>query len=165
MWKAAQEPDSIRKLLDPSVEQQDMCAIGGDMVKTYEIVSKCVDKQLLGEGLSLGIYLHARLAILSRAFSTGRGSSLIAVTDLFNHSSDPGAVWEWIEERNAHVLVSRRVYEAGEEILISYGKRSNPCLFRAYGFTLPPELEPVWTFVLNVNEYGFGEYGFKHRTQ
>jgi len=152
LWHVVEDSESMKQLLEPSMEHQDMSAIGGDVVKTHEIICKGVDEKLLGPGFSLGVFMHARLAILSRAFSTGRGTSLVPVTDLFNHTSSPSAVWEWQEERDAHVLVSKQVHEPGEEILISYGKRSNNCLFRTYGFTLPPSLEPVWTYTLNVND-------------
>ena len=42
--------------------------------------------------------------------------------------------------------------EAGEELLISYGSKGNADLFRTYGFTLPPDVEPLWSTTVRIAE-------------
>merc|ERR1712070_925645 len=46
------------------------------------------------------------------------------------------------------IITADRAHAPGEQIFISYGLRPNPLLFRNYGFTLPPDMEPSWCFVL-----------------
>lgn len=65
--------------------------------------------------------------------------------DLFNHSPEPGAKGDWDDARDLVVIKACRAHEAGEEVCIQYGDLSNPLLFRTYGFTLSPSLEPSWT--------------------
>jgi len=47
-----------------------------------------------------------------------------------------------------HVLYTTRAHDSGEEVLTSYGPRSNVLLFRTYGFTLHPSEEPSWGYVV-----------------
>eukprot|EP00971_Amphidinium_carterae_P323103 6421373-Amphidinium_carterae.1 len=57
-----------------------------------------------------------------------------------------GVVWRWDPDAQAMVLKTCRPHEPGEELLDSYGPRSNPLLFQTYGFTLPPSWEPAWSY-------------------
>jgi len=96
-------------------------------------------------------FFRARLCILSRVFFTTETSTLVPFADLFNHDVEiknrkPGVVWGYDAEKRAMVVTASRAHEPGEELLDSYGPRSNVLLYRTYGFTSPPHLEPHWSF-------------------
>mmetsp|Transcript_128367 Transcript_128367/g.359333 ORF Transcript_128367/g.359333 Transcript_128367/m.359333 type:complete len:291 (+) Transcript_128367:2-874(+) len=120
----------------------------GDIVAMFQCLQRHVDPSLLGKNFDLGLFLQARLCILTRVFHLDGDSCMVPVSDLFNHSEDPTVAWSWDDEGKAMVLSATRAHEPGEELLISYGHRSNVLLFRTYGFTLPPWSEPGWTVLL-----------------
>lgn len=66
----------------------------------------------------------------------------------FNHdvSSCANAKWKWDDQKGAFYIWASRDIEAGEEITITYGPKSNAQLFSTYGFTLQPDSEPVFTY-------------------
>jgi len=104
------------------------------------------DLQALGlSDVDAGLFLHAWLCLLTREFGGAHGSALIPLIEFFNHCPGPGADQEWDDEADAVVVRARRAHAAGEEVFISYAPLSNPILFRTYGFTVPPEVEPTWT--------------------
>merc|ERR1712226_1023150 len=96
----------------------------------------------------MGMYCKARLCILSRVFQSSSSSTLVPLIDLINHSHDPGCQWFWSVEKNAMVITATREHKAGEELLDSYGSRSNVLYYRTYGFTQAPWDEPLWNYVL-----------------
>jgi len=71
--------------------------------------------------------------------------------DLMNHASGGavGVSWCWDQEARAMVATANRAHAAGEELLDSYGLRSNLLLYRTYGFTQGPEQEPSWTCIVH----------------
>eukprot|EP00929_Paragymnodinium_shiwhaense_P035924 TRINITY_DN19324_c0_g1_i2.p1 TRINITY_DN19324_c0_g1~~TRINITY_DN19324_c0_g1_i2.p1 ORF type:complete len:716 (-),score=161.96 TRINITY_DN19324_c0_g1_i2:563-2710(-) len=105
-------------------------------------------EEVAASAVSAGLFVQAWLARRTRAFHTSHGSSLVPVVDLFNHSAKHGADWRWDKASGDMVLTALRRHEAGEEICISYGIRPNTLLFRTYGFTLDPAMEPAWSYVL-----------------
>lgn len=58
----------------------------------------------------------------------------------------------WNGERKAMIVTAERRIEAGEELLCSYGGRSNVLLYRTYGFTTPACHEPAWSYIVRPTE-------------
>mmetsp|Transcript_27553 Transcript_27553/g.91444 ORF Transcript_27553/g.91444 Transcript_27553/m.91444 type:complete len:745 (-) Transcript_27553:178-2412(-) len=147
-WRHMDEPDALSSLLTPSREFEYMGAMAGDVIAMQQCLKKYVPEKLLGGKFDLGMFLQARLCLLTRVFQLDGDSRMVPVNDCFNHSTEPGVTWSWDDERKDMVLTADRPHAAGEELFISYGKRSNVLLFRTYGFTLPAEVEPDWTFFI-----------------
>ena len=62
---------------------------------------------------------------------------LVPYADLINHSNDPNAVYEYLEEPEKTGVVIRAVADiaAGQEVSIAYGPdKSNEALLKQYGF-------------------------------
>ncbi|CAK9213527.1 unnamed protein product [Sphagnum troendelagicum] len=68
--------------------------------------------------------------------------ALVPWGDMLNHSPQAAAFLD-SDQSNAKavVFVTDKSYESGEQVFISYGKRSSGELLLAYGF-IPPELNP-----------------------
>lgn len=81
-------------------------------------------------------WLLARAIVTSRAFACGAGEALVPLGDLVNHAGAPGTEWT-CSAREGWVLRATRELDAGEELRVSYGQKSNARLLFAYGFTLP----------------------------
>ncbi|WP_281557477.1 SET domain-containing protein [Thalassomonas sp. RHCl1] len=79
-------------------------------------------------------YMWARTAINSRCFTLNGEVVLAPLLDMANHMSSPNSLWQQNKEKNALVLVSQDNIAAGEEITVSYGRKSNRRLFASYGF-------------------------------
>jgi len=75
-------------------------------------------------------------------------TTMVPALDCFNHGGESSGLQKFLDaERGEFVLTATRAHARGEELLFSYGRKSNVLLFRAHGFTLPPQLEPSWTFI------------------
>ncbi|WDD96593.1 SET domain-containing protein [Thalassomonas actiniarum] len=79
-------------------------------------------------------YMWARTVINSRCFTLNGEVVLGPLLDMANHMSRPNSLWQQNKEKNALVLVSQDNIAAGEEITVSYGRKSNRRLFASYGF-------------------------------
>ncbi|CAE8695075.1 unnamed protein product, partial [Polarella glacialis] len=126
----------------------------GDCVAVHDFVKEGLPEwpEMVGSGFDSGIFMSARLSLLSREFATRHGSALVPLVDLCNHSATPAAHQSWDLQGDAMVITAVRDLEAGEELLITYGLTSNPMLLRTYGFVLPPGIEPAWTVSFPVSE-------------
>ena len=123
--------------------------------------SRTVPAGVLGE-LPRSVFVHAWLCLLTREMATPDGSAIVPLVEFFNHAPDAGAAVEWSalaapprhwdEEGGGVVVTALRGHAAGDEVRITYGVLSNPLLFRTYGFTVPPEDEPVWTCTFGERE-------------
>uniref|UniRef100_A0A6T0WUU2 SET domain-containing protein n=1 Tax=Alexandrium monilatum TaxID=311494 RepID=A0A6T0WUU2_9DINO len=151
-WCSIEEPVAVNELLAPSREQEYLATMAGDVMAMHDRLVAHIDSRILGPNFHVGFFLQARLCILTRVFQMNGDSALVPLNDCFNHSSDPGATWEWDAERNHMVMIAKRGHAPGEQVFISYGRRSNVLLFRTYGFTLPPQVEPNWTFIFQTND-------------
>eukprot|EP00933_Yihiella_yeosuensis_P026734 TRINITY_DN20786_c0_g1_i2.p1 TRINITY_DN20786_c0_g1~~TRINITY_DN20786_c0_g1_i2.p1 ORF type:complete len:623 (-),score=100.09 TRINITY_DN20786_c0_g1_i2:441-2309(-) len=153
-WRCLLEPGYYEKRMGPSGEPAYYRLMSGDCIAVHDIIKESVPRwqELVGQAFEPGIYMHARLSLLSREFGTKYGSALVPIIDLCNHSSAPGAHQSWDYEGDALALTAVRDLQAGEELLITYGAMSNPLLLRTYGFTLPPRLEPAWTICFRIQE-------------
>lgn len=136
---------------EPSREHQHISRMAGDVVAMADIISSGIGPEVLGEGFDVGAFMQARLCLLTRVFQVHEESSLVPIADLFNHNSDPSALWSLDADANEFVITAVRDTALGEEVLVSYGPRSNALLFRTYGFTLAPEQEPAWSYLTQTN--------------
>jgi len=169
------DPLRLEASLDPSHELRYLAMMAGDVMAFRRALAEHVAPELLGPGFDESLFLRARLSILTRVFDLaldgGTGvSSLVPIVDFFNHGADAGAAWRLDAGRRAMVVYAKRAHATGEEILLSYGHRSNVLLYRTYGFTLPPSAEPSWTFVAqctgegDLDQYRTLPPGLKQRT-
>lgn len=151
-WRAIGGQADGERQMQPSPEWEHASTMAGDVLQTFSRLKANLDAELIGgERFEAGLFLQARLCMLSRIFATDEEPALVPVVDLFNHSADNGVEWGWdasSPEGGAMVVTALRAHAAGEALTISYGMRPNPLLLRTYGFTLPPSEEPSWCFVL-----------------
>jgi hypothetical protein len=139
--------------LKPSPEGPHTEMMASDVLRSFQLIKKGVPAHLLGDGFAPGLFLHARLSSLSRVFHTcPEYASLVPIIDLFNHTTDPTCDWVFSKEEDAQILTANRAHAAGDQLWITYGMRPNTILFRTYGFTLPPSMEPSWSYILQGNK-------------
>ncbi|CEM07993.1 unnamed protein product [Vitrella brassicaformis CCMP3155] len=109
-----------------------------------------VDRRILGPRFGLESFMRATALLQSRsmAVANGLGDVVPCGADLLNHAPSrfANARWQFDAVVDSLQVNASRAIAAGEEIVISYGDRSNPQLFLSFGFTLPPTLEPFQTF-------------------
>mmetsp|Transcript_49370 Transcript_49370/g.143114 ORF Transcript_49370/g.143114 Transcript_49370/m.143114 type:complete len:656 (+) Transcript_49370:48-2015(+) len=148
--RAAASPDTIRAALEPSTEAEYFIEMVRDIHTVYELVTAKCSHALSGRWPEFSMFFRARLCILTRVFQTDNDSSLVPVVDLFNHAPNMnhGIAWRWSDTEQAMIAVARRAHAAGEELFCSYGPRSNLLLYRTYGFTHSPDVEPAWTYMV-----------------
>jgi len=146
--RAAADPDGLLALLRPSCEPEFLLDRASSLLETFNVLSGGCPREHLGGDLRLDMFVRARLSLLSRCFQTSSESALVPVVDLMNHSESPGVAWHWDGDAREMVATAGRRHGAGEELLDSYGSRSNVLLSRTYGFTQHPRVEPSWSFVI-----------------
>lgn len=146
--RALNGASQLLDLTSPSKEGKQAVLMAGDVCAIHRSICTGVDKEVLGSAFDIKYFMQARLAMLTRIFQSDDGPLMVPVTDFFNHGEEPGALYEMDGKTGCHVITAMRAHAVGEEVLTSYGKRSNVLLMRTYGFTLHPRLEPSWTFVI-----------------
>lgn len=144
-WRAMQNFAEVHELLSPSWEAPYSQMLAFDAVALCDTIASELEHLATALELHLGRFLQARLCLLTREFGTPRGSALVPLVDFCNHSAFPGAQQTWDFQKDSMVVRAMRPHAPREEVLISYGPLSNPVLFRTYGFTCHPEVEPAWT--------------------
>merc|ERR1712139_458062 len=108
-------PQTMADLL-PSPEGPHAEQLAADILRTFRLIKHGVPDELLGQGFDAGLFLHARLSMLTRVFhTTPEYSSLVPVIDLFNHSSDATCDWVFDAKSDAMVLTSNRAHAVGEQ--------------------------------------------------
>jgi len=147
-WRAIHDHDRAREVLSPSPEWEHAAAMAKEVLQTCGVLSQALSREMLGSRFGPGIYMQARLCVLTRAFHVGKQWTMLPLVDSFNHSADPGVSWHFSAEADVMVMIAERAHAPGEHMCISYGFKPNPLLFRTYGFTVPPRSEPSWAFVL-----------------
>eukprot|EP00929_Paragymnodinium_shiwhaense_P055062 TRINITY_DN27607_c0_g1_i3.p1 TRINITY_DN27607_c0_g1~~TRINITY_DN27607_c0_g1_i3.p1 ORF type:complete len:323 (+),score=49.82 TRINITY_DN27607_c0_g1_i3:323-1291(+) len=153
----ARDADAFQAALRPSTEAEHIPEMSGDMVTIFRTLQK-VAPDLVPPEVSAWMYAQARLSMLSRVFDAADPSSMVPLADLFNHSHDhKSATWRWDPDVRCMVVKADRDHKAGEEIIVSYGPRSNALLYRTYGFTAPPDEECGWTCIIQ-NEQAHAIY-------
>lgn len=147
---AATDPNGMREAMDPSPEADFFLDMAQDLVAVHTMLVDGAPPAIRGRLPDLGMFLRARLSMITRVFQAGQDSSLVPVCDLYNHSPDmrQGVAWRWVPELEAMVVTAERAHKKGEEIFCSYGPRSNLLLYRTYGFTHTPEVEPSWSYIV-----------------
>lgn len=89
--------------------------------------------------MNRSLVVHAATCVSSRMHATGssgEGSGLLPVLDMFNHAPRSNSALSVSE--GSFSLQALRAIPAGEEITVSYGDKCNPVHFDSYGFTFPP---------------------------
>jgi len=67
--------------------------------------------------------------------SDGRpGAVMVPFADMFNDDPSPNAAWEWNAATDAFEISAKAALAAGEEVLLSYGTKTNDQLLTHYGF-------------------------------
>lgn len=151
-WRSLSDKE-VSRVFEPSGEAAYARMMAGDAIALHELIVEGVRPEVLGPNFEIGLFLQARLCLLTREFDTPRGSALVPILDLCNHSAtNPGAHQSWDLANDAMVVRALRAHQAGEEIYISYGALSSPLLLRTYGFAVPPDEEPAWTYAFQASE-------------
>jgi len=148
--RAAKEPEALRAALAPSPEADFFVERSTDFSALHQAVSSATALVQGEEPMPQELFIRARLCMLTRSFKTLHDSTLVPVVDLLNHAHGPsrGVVWRWDKDAQAMVVTATRKIMAGQELLCAYGPRSNLLLYRTYGFTHPPDLEPAWSYIV-----------------
>lgn len=146
-WRAMDNLKDFIMATEPSLEHEYIAMMANDVPAVAGTLKTGIDPEILGENFDVGAFMQARLCILTRVFHVHGESNLVPIADLFNHSNPPSAKADLDMEAEDFLIKATRGIARGEEISISYGPRSNTLLFRTYGFTLPPEMEPSWSIV------------------
>jgi len=73
---------------------------------------------------------------------------LLPCLDMLNHDRGREAEIHFNYSDNAYRIIAKQPMRAGEQLFISYGRRSNPELLVAYGFMEPLNPEDAWRIAL-----------------
>lgn len=92
--------------------------------------------QMFGD-LKLEDFMLAYAWIISRAWRTSKGVSLIPFADFLNHDGDSEAILLSDDVKETSEVIADQSYAAGDQVLIRYGRFSNDTLLLDFGFTLP----------------------------
>eukprot|EP00746_Dinoflagellata_sp_MGD_P094723 gnl/MRDRNA2_/MRDRNA2_37781_c0_seq1.p1 gnl/MRDRNA2_/MRDRNA2_37781_c0~~gnl/MRDRNA2_/MRDRNA2_37781_c0_seq1.p1 ORF type:complete len:278 (+),score=29.78 gnl/MRDRNA2_/MRDRNA2_37781_c0_seq1:126-836(+) len=136
-----QPPEQLEKLR-PSPEYHMVVAARKKLSNDHQKIIQNVPRSLLGE-FTLDAFMNATLLLKSRAFATPQsGNVLVPILDNLDHATQHNIEYEGVLDQNAQLLSLRawanRNIHPGEELFDSYGKKSNPELFRFYGLTVEP---------------------------
>ncbi|KAK8957845.1 hypothetical protein KSP39_PZI001243 [Platanthera zijinensis] len=91
---------------------------------------------IFGE-VKLENFIHAYALVISRAWGTSNGVSLVPFADFLNHDGASDAALLSDDDREISEVIADRNYSVGEEVVIRYGKFPNSTLMLDYGFTVP----------------------------
>ncbi|CAK0819867.1 unnamed protein product [Prorocentrum cordatum] len=95
-WRGLADGEAYQALLEPSGEGAHARLMGGDACATHDLVAGGLAAEDIAPVLpDSGLFLAARLCLLTREFGTPHGSALVPVVDLCNHSSEPGVHQRW----------------------------------------------------------------------
>eukprot|EP00746_Dinoflagellata_sp_MGD_P127620 gnl/MRDRNA2_/MRDRNA2_62151_c0_seq1.p1 gnl/MRDRNA2_/MRDRNA2_62151_c0~~gnl/MRDRNA2_/MRDRNA2_62151_c0_seq1.p1 ORF type:complete len:516 (-),score=73.47 gnl/MRDRNA2_/MRDRNA2_62151_c0_seq1:48-1595(-) len=135
------------ELLMPSPEQTLVGRLQWCNKHDYTKIRNNMKKGQLG-ALTYDSFLQASMIVGSRSFGTPDVLALVPVADMFNHDPRPNAGWNYNSDTDVLLVWATVPISRGEEVLISYGERSNPRLLSMYGFTVHPAVEPHQSFRL-----------------
>ena len=86
-------------------------------------------------------FLRNRALAASRVFSVaapGKSEAgLVPYVDLLNHDVPENCTWGYNDKEKAFLVTCTKPIKAGEEVLDTYGRKSNVHMWFFYGFTLP----------------------------
>ncbi|XP_024521282.1 fructose-bisphosphate aldolase-lysine N-methyltransferase, chloroplastic isoform X1 [Selaginella moellendorffii] len=121
-----------------TAERREM--ISDEYISVKNVISSC--PHVFGEDISLFQFAHAYATVVSRAWNGALSSeiSMRPFVDFCNHDPVSHATVSHDSCKDATVIIAERDYTKGEEVFISYGKRSNAVLAVDYGFVLPNNL-------------------------
>ncbi|XP_020592629.1 fructose-bisphosphate aldolase-lysine N-methyltransferase, chloroplastic [Phalaenopsis equestris] len=101
----------------------------------------------------LNDFMLAYTLVISRAWGTSSGVSLVPFADFLNHDGASEAVLLSDDDKEISEVIADRNYSVGEEVLIRYGKFSNSVLMLDYGFTLPHNINDQVQIFMEVPLY------------
>lgn len=143
---------NARRVLLPSPEVHNAEWNEAAYRDAHQTIIRHVSAEIRGPAFDLDRFVQSHLLLLTRTFGKTNASEkstvhcCVPVADMFNHSTAPNATWEFDSNGDFVVVVTRSI-SPEEEVYISYGRdKSNVRLFRTYGFTVGPEVEPSWSF-------------------
>ncbi len=114
----------------------------GEMLKG-RVDSLAADYSLLtNHECSFEQYMWARTIVITRAFKCGsKGTCLVPIADMMNHSAEPNVQWAFDESSQCFVMKAQKPIASGKECWDSYGNKCNSRFFVNYGFTLEHNAE------------------------
>lgn len=128
-------------ILDASMEDFEQQVEGTCLEQAMQAKRSSLENQfavlqpLFGEALTLEYWIWADRIVRSRA--VGDTWMLVPFLDFANHSNEPNARWEVQPNGDMQIVpISSSTLSAGDEVLFSYGAKSNMELLFSYGFTL-----------------------------
>lgn len=147
------DDSNAKEVLMPSPEAHNAMWNEAAYCESHEAISKQVPAEVRGAKFDLDLFRRSHLLLLTRTFARPTTDQrciehcCVPIADMFNHSSDPNSTYEFdISSGDLSVRVNRDV-AVGDELFITYGReKSNVRLFRTYGFTMAPAVEPSWSF-------------------
>ncbi|GMN51222.1 hypothetical protein TIFTF001_020376 [Ficus carica] len=90
----------------------------------------------VSETIAYKNFMHAYALVVSRAWGSMKGVSLIPFADFLNHDGTSEAFVLNDDNKQLSEVVADRNYSPGEQVLIRYGKFSNVTLLLDFGFTV-----------------------------
>ncbi|KAG0462310.1 hypothetical protein HPP92_020786 [Vanilla planifolia] len=95
-------------------------------------------------------FVHAYSLVVSRAWGTSEGVSLVPFADFLNHDRASESVLLSDEDKGFSEVIADRNYAIGDEILIRYGNFSNSTLMLNFGFTLQDNIHDQVEITMDV---------------
>ena len=143
--------------------QADLDALAGTMLlqlveeRRYRLLEECEWlRDYIPELASLepDDWVFVRALTTSRCFGLGKFSTdtLVPFADLCNHARFADTHWGLAPDGRSFALRAEEPLEAGSEVHVSYGAKSNSRLFLHYGFTLAHN--PIEDVVFDLGEFG-----------
>ncbi len=114
----------------------------------YAFMSHIPLESVLNAGIAVACFNLVYDVVLS---SRLKWFAMCPVIDSLNHSGDVTSSIEYEYFKDTFVVSTESSYEKGEQIFISYGKKTNEQLMQYYGFILKDNPHDVYTIVGNMN--------------
>ncbi|CAL9207464.1 unnamed protein product [Musa hybrid cultivar] len=126
------------EMVQESAIYQETINLQAHIKKEYSVLGPVLEQfpYVFGD-VHLMDFMHAYALVISRAWDTSKGVSLIPFADFLNHDGTCDAVLLSDVHNEISEVIADRDYAVGEQVMIRYGKFSNATLLLDFGFTLP----------------------------
>ncbi|KAI8104918.1 hypothetical protein M9435_000092 [Picochlorum sp. BPE23] len=121
-----------------------LAVVGGG----YAFMSHIPLESVLNAGIAVACFNLVYDVVLS---SRLKWFAMCPVIDSLNHSGNVTSSIEYEYFKDTFVVSTESSYEKGQQIFISYGKKTNEQLMQYYGFILKDNPHDVYTVVATVN--------------
>jgi len=147
---------SMDDLEDPFLEALGVSLWVEKLQESAELLKKVSDSFVNPRDADEALVQWAYSKVLSRSFTSTEGSCVMApLCDLMNHNVDNNArIVDETETEGAFHVVAEKDIEAGQELILSYGKLDNTWLFLFYGFTLEGNPFPSANLCMDIHAIG-----------